>query len=245
MLDKSRILGSVVLDGVAIRNGGIHRNFNDDVFRILSAMVFAAKVPYYDRPEFLELYERDAFYSLLTGYILNVIKSVNEPFELDFKEIGADYIMTLQRPPGPPANLCRKIIEPLQPGDRWIILDISAISQYFVTTTTGIPAFINLVHEEVLVWMFRNMNTSSAHMEFIINTLQTKVMDDFDRNAYPYDNAVMDLLTSSFSCVLLMMIDLLQRFNLFDERGRSFWYVSELNKYEVILYDSRCRGAIP
>ena len=244
MSDEKLVLSRILLDGEVVRRYSAHDMVSNDFFLIMSVIIFANKIPYYDLPEFAESQVNDTFIKTIGSTILEFMKEVDYPFELDFVEKGNDYIMNIQRTPKP-ANLCRKIIEPLRPTDRWIILDIEAISQYFLSTTTSIPSFIRLVHEDVLIWIMRNLGSSSAHMEFILNTLQTKVLDDFDVNAYPYDNTVLDLLTSSFGAILLMLIELFSRFNLFDELGRNHWYVSEINKYEVILYDSRLRSGIP
>lgn len=244
MSDEKYTLSRIILDGGLIKSYESHEVYGNVFFMALSVLIFANKVPYYKLPDFMVIFSKDIQLKNLSYKINEFMEEVDYPFELEFVEIGKDYIMNIQRTPKP-ANLCRRIVDPLQPNDSWIILDISAISQYFVTTTIGVPSFIRLVHEDVLVWIMRNLGTSSAHMEFILNTLQTKVMDDFDINAYPYDNTVLDLLTSSFGAILIMLIELFSRFNLFDESGRNFWHVSEINKYEVILYDSRKRIGVP
>lgn len=243
MSNDKLILSRVILDGDVVRKYTAHDMLNNDIFIVLSTIIYASKIPHYVLPEFIEPYLNDPLIKSMGSNLIKFMEDIDYAFELDFVETGKDYIMNIQRTPQP-ANLCRLVIDPLRPTDRWIILDISSICQYFVTTTTSIPSFIKLNHEEVLVWMMRNLGTSSAHMEFILNTLQTKVLDDFDINAYPYDNTVLDLLTSSFGAILIMLIDLFVRFNLFDDLGRNFWHVSEINKYEVILYDSRLRSGI-
>lgn len=244
MSDEKYTLSRIILDGDVIRSYESQEVYGNVFFMALSLLIFANKVPYYRLPEFMGMFNNDLQLKNLSYKVNEFMEEVDYPFELEFVEIGKDYIMNIQRTPKP-ANLCRRIVDPLVPTDTWIILDISAISQYFVTTTVGIPSFIRLVHEDTLIWMMRNLGSSSAHMEFILNTLQTKVMDDFDVNAYPYDNTVLDLLTSSFGAILIMLIELFTRFNLFDEFGRNHWYVSEINKYEVILYDSRKRIGVP
>lgn len=243
MYDEYPVIKYVLLNGQTVNDYAIHKEFLNDFWMRLSAGVYAGKVPHYALPNFMDDFKDDPVIETLSKYILKNIGDVDQPFYISYKELGPDYIMSLHLQPKP-ANLCRRMIEPLQPNDKWVILSLGDISDYFVTTTVGIPSFINLKHEEVLVWIMRNLGTSSAHMEFILNTLQTKVLDDFNVNAYPYDDAVLDLLTSSFGAVLLMLIELFQRFNLFDAQGRNFWHVSEINKYEVILYDSRRRAGL-
>lgn len=241
MYSNGHLLCSVLLDGATLRKRTFNR-IDNDVWEFLSSAVYEEIVPHYQRPHYMDMYNDDVTLQCLSSFLKTHVAEIEGPIRVDFREIGADYIMTLQRPPGPPANLYRQIITPLLPGDNWILLDISIIMEYFITTTVSIPSFIRLNHEETFVWVLRNLGTSHAHMEFVLNTLQTKVKDDFDRMAYPYDDAVLDLLMTSFSCLLLQLLDLLEKFNLFDEFGRNWWHVAELNRYEVILYDSRLRG---
>lgn len=243
MYSKDQLLCSVLLDGATLRSKSFNR-IENEVWQFLSSAVYAELIPHYTRPPYMDMYNDDVNLQYISSFIRSHVSNVKEPFRLAFEEIGTDYIMTLHRPPGKPANLYRKIFTPLIPGDNWILLDISMIMEYFISTTVGIPEFIRLNHEETFVWVLRNLGTSHAHMEFVLNTLMTKVKDDFDRMAYPYDDAVLDLLMTSFSCLLLQLLELLQRFNLFDELGRNWWYVAELNRYEVILYDSRLRGPV-
>lgn len=147
------------------------------------------------------------------------------------------------RPPIKVTPLYHRVLEALQPGDHLAVISIEETLQRSMEAAIQLPEFLDFNPENILLFILRNMasQTQAGHIEYIIRALLDQIHEAFLHMAYPVDPVVVGTAMSIVTFMIDQLSTMITRLGLFSPEGLFFYKPAIINKYEVVMYDTRLR----